>query len=86
MLHRSSSTVSEPVEDATLFMVHYLQEVQGPKYVVGRDFVYIAATPEARRLFLSTSKHLLLQARPASSLPAGVCAHQIEALWHKCPT
>jgi hypothetical protein len=76
ILHRSSSTVSEPVEDATLFMVHYLQEVQGPKYVVGRDFVYIAATPEARRLFLSTSKHLLLQARSrpkAAHWPAHLC-------------
>ena len=47
-------------------MVHYLQEVQGSKYVVGRNFVYIAATPEARRLFLSTSKHLLLQACPCN--------------------
>ena len=55
------STVSEPVEDAVLFMVHYLQEVQGPKYVVGRDVAFIAATPEARRLFLSTVKHVLLQ-------------------------
>ena len=64
MLPRSNSTVSEAVEDATLFMVHYLQEVQGPKHVVGRDFVYIAATPEARRLFLATSKHLLLQVLP----------------------
>ncbi len=59
----SSSSVSEAVEDATLFMVHYLQEVQGPKYVVGRDFAYIAAAPDARRMFLSTAKHLLLQAR-----------------------
>ena len=63
--------MSEAVEDATLFMVHYLQEVQGPKYVVGRDFVHIAATPEARRLFLSTSKHLLLQAR---YLPPVICS------------
>ena len=61
---RSSSSVSEAVEDATLFMVHYLQEVQGPKYVVGRAFTYIAASPDARRMFLSTAKHLLLQARP----------------------
>lgn len=44
-------------------MVHYLQEVQGPKYVVGRDIASIAATPEARRLFLSTAKYLLLQVR-----------------------
>lgn len=57
----NGSTVSEPVEDAILFMVHYLQEVQGPKYVVGRDIASIAATPEARRLFLSTAKYLLLQ-------------------------
>lgn len=35
--------------------------MQGPKHVVGRDFVYIAATPEGRRLFLSTAKHLILQ-------------------------
>ena len=47
----------------TLFMVHYLQEVQGPRYVVGRVFVTIAASPDARRMFLSTAKHLLLQAR-----------------------
>lgn len=46
-----------------LFMVRYLQEVQGPKHVVGRDFAYIAATPEARRLFLSTARHLMLQVR-----------------------
>mmetsp|Transcript_3876 Transcript_3876/g.11224 ORF Transcript_3876/g.11224 Transcript_3876/m.11224 type:complete len:437 (-) Transcript_3876:486-1796(-) len=57
----SGSSVSEVMEDAVLFMVHYLQEVQGPKYVVGRNFAYIAATPEARRLFLSTAKHLILQ-------------------------
>jgi hypothetical protein len=49
------------MEDAVLFMVRYLQEVQGPKHVVGRDFAYIAATPEARRLFLSTARHLMLQ-------------------------
>lgn len=46
-----------------LFMVRYLQEVQGPKHVVGRDFAYIAATPEARRLFLATARHLMLQVR-----------------------
>lgn len=57
----SGSSVSEVMEDAVLFMVHYLQEVQGPKHVVGRDFAYIAATPEGRRLFLSTAKHLILQ-------------------------
>lgn len=55
------SSVSEAMEDAVLFMVRYLQEVQGPKHVVGRDFAYIAATPEARRLFLSTARHLMLQ-------------------------
>ncbi len=53
--------MSEAMEDAVLFMVRYLQEVQGPKHVVGRDFAYIAATPEARRLFLSTARHLMLQ-------------------------
>jgi hypothetical protein len=57
----SNSSVSEAMEDAVLFMVRYLQEVQGPKHVVGRDFAYIAATPEARRLFLSTARHLMLQ-------------------------
>ena len=51
------------MEDAVLFMVRYLQEVQGPKHVVGRDFAYIAATPEARRLFLATARHLMLQVR-----------------------
>jgi hypothetical protein len=55
------SSVSEAMEDAVLFMVRYLQEVQGPKHVVGRDFAYIAATPEARRLFLATARHLMLQ-------------------------
>lgn len=57
----TGSSVSEVMEDAVLFMVHYLQEVQGPKHVVGREFAYIAATPEGRRLFLSTAKHLILQ-------------------------
>lgn len=57
------------MEDAILFMVHYLQEVQGPKYVVGRDIASIAATPEARRLFLSTAKYLLLQARASDAQP-----------------
>ena len=58
------------MEDAILFMVHYLQEVQGPKYVVGRDIAAIAASPENRRLFLSTAKHLLLQASSPRRLGA----------------
>ena len=53
-------------------MVHYLQEVQGPKYVVGRDSAFIAATPEARRLFLSTAKYLLQQARTPRSIKSSV--------------
>ena len=79
-----SSTVSEPVEDAVLFMVHYLQEVQGPKHVVGRDFVYIAATPEARRLFLCTGQYLFRQVCPPGSrlsVPSKYIAYVISALW-----
>ena len=68
-----STTVSEAMEDAVLFMVQYLQDVQGPKHVVGRNFNYVAATPEARRLFLSTARHLMLQVQgvlPLSCLRA----------------
>lgn len=57
----TGTSVSEAMEDAVLFMVRYLTEIQGPKCVVGRKFELIAGSPDQRRLFLSTARHLMMQ-------------------------